>query len=161
MNLLHSRSTLNAKMPGKLQTWPDWPEFTAAKGEAADDLLGFKKAIVDKYSKDNIVKTWLRVCKELESLTERIDEQGTSVIPEVQYDEMFEMAPERKQELKDVGCFVVRGVFERDQADKWFADLKEYVASNRSSIGGKLFLALPVIHCADDLQVGQRTHLSY
>ncbi|OAP59814.1 hypothetical protein AYL99_04816 [Fonsecaea erecta] len=123
-------------MPGRLLSWPDWPEFTAAKAELGDDLVGYKKAIVDKYGKDNIVKSWLKVCKELESVTDRIAEQGTAVIPEVQYDDMFSLTSEKKQALKDVGCFVVRNVFSREQADKWFSDLKEYVAANRSQIRG-------------------------
>ncbi|KIW91475.1 uncharacterized protein Z519_07441 [Cladophialophora bantiana CBS 173.52] len=123
-------------MPGRLMSWPDWPEFTAAKAEPGDDLVGYKKAIVDKYGKDNIIKSWLKVCKELESVTDHIAEHGTAVIPEIQFDEVFNLTPERKQALKDVGCFVVRNVFGREEADKWFKDLKEYVAANRSQIRG-------------------------
>ncbi|KIW66464.1 hypothetical protein PV04_05799 [Phialophora macrospora] len=123
-------------MPGKLLSWPDWPEFTAAEAESGDDLVGYKKTIAEKYGKDNIIKSWLKVCQELESVTDRIAEQGTSVIPEVRFDEIFELAPERKQALKDVGCFVVRGVVSREQADRWFEDLNEYVAANRASISG-------------------------
>ncbi len=126
-------------MPGTLLTWPDWQEFTPAKGEAEDDLVGFKQAIVDKYGKDNLTKSWLKVCKELESVTDEIAEHGTSIIPEVQFDELFSMTPEQKQKLKDVGCFVVRGVFSQEQADGWFKDLKDYVAANRQSIGGMQF----------------------
>jgi hypothetical protein len=123
-------------MPGQLKAWPDWPEFTAAKGEKADDLIGYKQAIVDKYGKDNIISSWLKVCKQLESVTEDIAAQGTGAVPEVSFDEIFSMAPEKKQTLKDVGCFIVRGVFSQSQADTWFKDLKEYVAANRASIGG-------------------------
>ncbi|KIX93494.1 uncharacterized protein Z520_10672 [Fonsecaea multimorphosa CBS 102226] len=123
-------------MPGRLLSWPDWPEFTAAKAEPGDDLVGYKKAIVDKYGKDNIVQSWLKVCKELKSVTDRIAEHGTAVIPEIQFDEVFSLTPEKKQGLKDVGCFVVRNVFSREEADKWFTDLKEYVAANRSQIKG-------------------------
>ncbi|KAL6243499.1 hypothetical protein RBB50_009492 [Rhinocladiella similis] len=123
-------------MPGKLMSWPDWPEFTASKAETGDDLIAFKKAIVDKYGQDALVESWLKVCKELESVTDNIAELGSSVIPEVSFDDMFTLSPEKKEELKNVGCFVVRDVFTREQADEWFLNLKEYVAANRASIGG-------------------------
>ncbi|KAJ9614904.1 hypothetical protein H2204_014303 [Knufia peltigerae] len=123
-------------MPGKLMSWPDWPEFTPGKAETGDDLIAYKKAIVDQYGQDALVKSWLKVCKELESVTDRIAELGSSAIPEVSFDDMFTLSPEKKEELKNVGCFVVRDVFTREQADEWFLNLKEYVAANRSSIGG-------------------------
>lgn len=118
-------------------SWPDWPEFTASKAETGDDLIAFKKAIVDKYGQDALVESWLKVCKELESVTDNIAELGSSVIPEVSFDDMFTLSPEKKEELKNVGCFVVRDVFTREQADEWFLNLKEYVAANRASIGGE------------------------
>ncbi|KIW54106.1 hypothetical protein PV05_06490 [Exophiala xenobiotica] len=123
-------------MPGKLLSWPDWPEFTASKAERGDDLVGYKKAIVDKYGKDALVQSWLRVCKELESVTDSIAELGSSAIPEIQFQDIFALTPEQKTKLKDTGCFVVRNVFSEAQADEWFQNLKEYVAANRSSIGG-------------------------
>ena len=126
-------------MPGKLVEWPDWPELTATKGESGDDLVGFKKAIAEKYGEANIIKSWLRVCQELRSVTESIVEQGTATIPEVAFEEVCDLSPQRKQALKDVGCFVVRGVFSQEQASNWFRDLKEYVAANRASVGGMLW----------------------
>ncbi|KAK5193717.1 hypothetical protein LTR99_006054 [Exophiala xenobiotica] len=122
-------------MPGRLLSWPDWPEFTPSKAEPGDDLVGYKKAIVDKYGKDALVQSWLRTCKELESVTDSIAELGSSAIPEIQFQDFFAQTPEQKTKLKDTGCFVVRNVFSEAQADKWFQNLKEYVAANRSSIG--------------------------
>lgn len=126
-------------MPGRLLSWPDWPEFTPSKAEPGDDLVGYKKAIVDKYGKDALVQSWLRVCKELESVTDSIAELGSSAIPEIQFQDIFALTPEQKAKLKDTGCFVVRNVFSEAQADEWFQNLKEYVAANRSSIGGTSF----------------------
>lgn len=125
-------------MPGTLLTWPDWPEFTAANAEKGDDLVGFKKAIIHQYGKDNIVKAWLKVCHELESITDDIAQRGTSAIPELEFQDIFSLSSEQKQALKDVGCFVVRNVFSREQADEWFQNLKEYVAANREAINGEL-----------------------
>jgi hypothetical protein len=61
-------------------------------------------------------KSWLRVCKELENVTTDLAKQGTSAIPEVQYDQLFQLSPEHKQALKGIGCFVLRGVVSQEQA---------------------------------------------
>lgn len=132
-------------MAGKAATWPDWPEFTASNAEDGDDLVGHKKSIIEKYGKDSLVKSWLKVCKELESVTAKISAVGNSIIPDIQYDDIFLLGPEEKQELKDVGCFVVRNVYSSEQADEWFKNLKDYVAANRQSIGGTHSRALHLI----------------
>ena len=126
-------------MPGTLVKWPDWPEFTETKGELDEDLLQCKAAIASQYGVESLRRSWLRVCKELEKTTAELVEQGTCAIPEVQYDQLFRLSPERKQRLKDVGCFVVRGVVSQDQATKWFEDLKQYVADNRVQISGQSY----------------------
>ncbi|KAF7561093.1 hypothetical protein G7046_g3041 [Stylonectria norvegica] len=123
-------------MSGKAVPWPDWPEFNPSTAEGGDDLVGYKQAIVEKYGQEALVKSWLKVCKELESVTEKIATGGNSVIPIVEYDDVFSLSSEKKQDLKDVGCFVVRNVFKSEQADTWFKDLKEYVAANSQSIKG-------------------------
>jgi hypothetical protein len=43
-------------MPGALQNWPTWPEFSAAKGEAdsTGELLRYKKDIVAIYGEEAI-----------------------------------------------------------------------------------------------------------
>jgi hypothetical protein len=123
-------------MVGVLKKWPDWPEFTKEKGETGDDLVGYKKAIIAKYGKESLVKSWLRVCKELESITENIAAIGSEAVPEVQFEDLFTLGPEKKQELKDSGCFVIRNVVSQDQANEWFQDLKTYVAKNKESIQG-------------------------
>ena len=126
-------------MPGALQTWPIWPEFSAAKGEAdpTGELLQYKKDIVAIYGEEAIKKSWLKVCKELESLTEEIADKGTAIIPEVKYEDLFEMGKEKKEELKKRGCFVVRGAVSKEQAMTWFGNLKGYYADNKADISGK------------------------
>lgn len=129
-------------MPGALKTWPSWPEFTASKGEEdlTGELIQYKKNIISIYGEEAIQKSWLEVCKELETITDEIADKGTSAIPEIQYDEMFSMGEVEKQNLKDTGCFVVRGIIEEEQANTWFKDLKEYVADNRANVGGEFYL---------------------
>lgn len=125
-------------MPGALKTWPEWPEFTAAKGEAdpTGSLIKYKQEIVDIYGQENIQKAWLKVCKELETLTGEIADKGTSIIPEVKYEDMLNLSEEKRNELKKRGCFVVRGVVSEDQANTWFKDVKQFYQDNKDDISG-------------------------
>lgn len=127
-------------MLGAFQKWPAWPEYTAAKGEAdpTGELIQYKKALVARYGEEAIRRSWLKVCNELEVITDEIAEKGTAAIPEIPYNDLFDLSLEKKQILKDTGCFVVRGVVSEDLASKWSGDLKTYVADNRSHIGGKM-----------------------
>ena len=125
-------------MPGRLNQWPDWPEFTLEDVERGDDLLQYKKDIVSQYGENALRKSWLIVCKHLESITNDLATRGTSAIPVLHYDELFHLDENRKQQLKNTGCFVVRGVVSQAQATAWFGDLKKYVADNRSEITGFL-----------------------
>lgn len=124
-------------MPGRLETWPAWPEYTAEAGEQGEDLVEYKKSIVEQYGKENIINSWLKVCKELETITLNIADQGTAAIPELRYEDVFHLDVDGKQKLKDVGCFVVRDVYPRSQADQWFQDLKSYVAANKDQVKGE------------------------
>jgi len=101
-------------------------------------LIELKKAIASKYGEEAITKAWLRVCKELESVTDRISSEGSAVIPDVQFDDLFDLSPEKKKELMDTGCFVVRNLVSQEQAGEWFRDLKSYVAKNKADVKGIL-----------------------
>ena len=81
-------SYLNVLMPGKLLSWPSWPEFTEAEGEHIEDLLQCKEDIAAQYGVQSLRHSWVRVCKELEKVTATLAEQGTSAIPDVQYNEL-------------------------------------------------------------------------
>lgn len=129
-------------MPGALKSWPSWPEYSSSKGEAdpTGSFLQYKQEIVSIYGQEAIQKAWLKVCKELESLTEEIADKGTSIIPEVKYEDMLTLSEEKKEELKKRGCFIVRGVVSEEQATTWFNDLKQFYQDNKPYIGGKRVL---------------------
>lgn len=150
-------------MPGSLKKWPDWPEFVNGKAEPGDDLTQYKKDVAKKFGEENLRRSWLKVCKELEGITDHLAEKGTSAIPEIPYEDLFTLSDERRQQLKDIGCFVVRGVVDRKQADQWFAELKDYVAKNRSNVTGQSTVqSRSKKLLANVQQVGQRrTHLSW
>lgn len=119
------------------QTWPAWPECTIDDAETGDDLVQYKKLIVDKYGQEALTRSWLKTCEELEALTARVSRLGTAAVPIVQFEDLFTISPERKSELKATGCFKVAGVVAKDQATEWFRNLKQYVAMNKQSIKGK------------------------
>ena len=124
-------------MAGNLSSWPSWPEFTPENGEPGDDLAMYKAAIKHEYGQDNLEKSWIKVCHKLEDITREIKEKGSSIIPEIQFKDLSSLTMEQKQKFRDIGCFVIKGVIDREQADQWFDDLKKYVSDNGENITGK------------------------
>lgn len=125
-----TKSTECSTMGAKVDDWPAWPEFTAETGEKSDDLIDYKRAIANRFGAEHIRNSWLEVCEQLKYITDDIASRGSAAIPEVQYDEFFTQSPEQRKKLMDIGCFAVRNVFDREQADAWFRDLKSYVEQN-------------------------------
>ncbi len=124
-------------MPGALVQWPTWPEFTPEKAEKNPDLITFKQAILREYGAEALRTSWLKICAELEKVTDEIAEKGTSIIPDITYDELFKLNAEQKERIKSVGCFVVRQAVSEEKATEWFNDLKEYQKNNKSQISGR------------------------
>ncbi|KAH7417572.1 hypothetical protein BKA64DRAFT_658222 [Cadophora sp. MPI-SDFR-AT-0126] len=126
-------------MPGVLsEAFTSWPVYTSSKGEDAppEELIQYKKDIVAQYGEEAIKSSWLKVCKELETLTDEISEKGTSIIPEVTYEELLELGEDKKAELQKRGCFVVRGVVSEELATKWYKDVKKYYEDNKPKVTG-------------------------
>jgi hypothetical protein len=134
-------------MPTVINSWPPWTEYTLdnAWPEAAltketedptEEFKRYKKDLVSIYGEKALRKSWLKVCNELESLTKEIAEKGTTIIPEVGYDELFNKSEDEKREFRKRGCFVVRGVISEEQATKYFEDLKEFIKNNKENITG-------------------------
>lgn len=101
------------------QTWPAWPECTVDDAETGDDLVQYKKLIVDKYGQEALTRSWLKTCEELEALTAGVSRLGTAAVPVVQFEDLFMISQERKSELKATGCFKVAGVVAKDQATEY------------------------------------------
>jgi hypothetical protein len=119
-----------------LNYWPPWPLFNAAKGENNPENVTYKRAIVEKYGAEAIRQSWLETCVSLKRVTAEIEAKKTDIIPVLTLDEILGASEKKKEELKSVGCFVVRGVVPRSEATKWYWDLKAYVEDNREDITG-------------------------
>jgi Protein of unknown function (DUF1479) len=123
-------------MPGLLKARPPWPQFSESKGELNSVNSQYKHQIVDQYGAEAIQQSWLKICKSLKVLTAEVAAKGTSIIPVVTLHEILNASKERKDELKAVGCFVVRDVVDRSEATGWFQGLKKYVEDNKDAITG-------------------------
>ena len=124
-------------MPGRLTTcWPPWPQFIQEKSDTNPKNAHYKQAIIAKHGAESLRKSWIDTCKQLETVTDDIISKGTAIIPDLSLEEFLSASPENKENLKQVGCFVVRGVAEKEEATKWYNDLKGYVEENRESITG-------------------------
>ena len=135
--ILPSQSPANKNtMPSSNGEWPDWPELTPETGELDPENVKIKKDIAATYGEAALRKSWIAVCDKLKDLTNDITTKGTSVIPELAYDDVFKLSDIEKQRLRDVGCFVVRGLVPEETANGWFEDLNNYVKENKGAIGG-------------------------
>jgi hypothetical protein len=87
-------------MPGNLEVWPDWPAFTKENAEAGEDLVEIKSSIIDIYGKETMNKSWLKVCKALEVVTDHINLEGSAIISEMDYHEILALRDEKKRTSK-------------------------------------------------------------
>ena len=127
-------------MPGKLQTWPAWPEFVQGKGPQSrdSDFLECKKAIIAEYGEQALRASWIQVCQDLESITSEISSKKSDMIPEFAIEKILKygFTTDEKARLKNVGSFVVRGVVPESEARSHYQNLRQYVDKNRSRIDG-------------------------
>jgi hypothetical protein len=77
-------------------------------------------------------------------LTDEIADKGAAIIPEVKYEDLFEMGKEKKEEPKKRGCFVVRGTVSKEKATTWLRNLKGYYTDNKTNISGKYICRLQI-----------------
>lgn len=120
------------------QEWPAWPEMTHETGELDPENIKIKKSLAEEFGEESLRRSWTTVCKKLNVLTEEIKQKQAGMIRDVTYDEFFKMSDTEKEDLKEVGCFVVRGTIPEETAKEWFEDLQTYVQDNKSVITGML-----------------------
>lgn len=117
--------------------WPAWPEFTKETGENDPDNVRIKKEILTKYGEAAIRQSWTKVCQNLALRTEEIAKRQSSIIQEIEYTALSTLSEEKKAELKQTGCFVIRNVIPKSTANEWFQQLQTYVADNEDTITGE------------------------
>ncbi|TDZ38077.1 Uncharacterized protein C8035_v007729 [Colletotrichum spinosum] len=127
-------------MPGRVQTWPVWAEYTEqGAAEAKDpDFLDTKRDIISEYGADALKRSWIAVCEHLNEVTEEIIAKGHGIIPVLDAAELLDrgFTDDQQCEAKRIGAFVIRGVIPKLEADHHYANLKQYVADNKDKIQG-------------------------
>ncbi|TDZ14653.1 Uncharacterized protein Cob_v012486 [Colletotrichum orbiculare MAFF 240422] len=127
-------------MPGRVQAWPAWAEYTEqGAAEAKDpDFLDTKSEIISEYGADALKRSWIAVCEHLNEVTEEIIAKGHGIIPVLDAAELLDrgFTDDQQREAKRIGAFVIRGVIPKLEADHHYANLKQYVADNKDKIQG-------------------------
>ncbi|KAJ4256144.1 hypothetical protein NW762_009220 [Fusarium torreyae] len=125
-------------MPGPIREWPAWPEYTIADAASSKDpeFLAIKKVIIAEYGADCLRTSWIKVCKELESITDEIIEKGNKTIPIFDTAQVLDngFSSTQQNEIKRIGAFVCRNTIPRDEATGLYTKLKKFVADNKESI---------------------------
>lgn len=125
-------------MPGRTQSWPSWPEFSApgTKEVRDEDFATAMKTIIAEYGADNLQKSWMKVCHELKVITDEIAEKGSNVIPIFETDSILSdgFTDTQRAEVQRVGAFVCRATVSEQEAKAHYEDLTKFTAANKSAI---------------------------
>lgn len=137
-----------------LNKWPQWPEFTLSDvpAQSEERMKGYKKAIVAEHGEQSLRNAWIKTCERLEQITQQLITEGSSIIPVLEYENLENLGDNEKQRMKELGCFVIRGVIPQDEVSSHYKSLKEYIASNKESISGACSHLSVIIFQASNLR---------
>lgn len=102
--------------------------------DVRDQIAGFKRRLAPR--RDALKRAFEDVRDHVSRAAERIAGEaaaGRSVIPELDYQVIRDgkVSDDTRQSIRRHGCVVVRGVFASQQASDWFAEIGEYLETNR------------------------------
>lgn len=125
-------------MPGKIDCWPAWPEFSSQIGSdiADPELVDIKRSIIAKYGDAALRQGWIKTCNQLKEVTDEIAGKGSDIIPVFDTNEIFQAGFSHRQqkEAKRVGAFVCRETIPRYELETLRKELQKYVADNEDAI---------------------------
>ncbi|KAI0153354.1 hypothetical protein BJ166DRAFT_355170 [Pestalotiopsis sp. NC0098] len=128
-------------MPGRIVSqWPAWPEYGHERSKDKDkDFVASKQAVIAQYGRENLIKSWVSVCSQLEAVTDEIATKGSDMIPVLLMEDVLKnggLTEDQKSKLKRTGCFMVKGVIPHEEATEMYASLQRYVSDNRDDVKG-------------------------
>ncbi|ETS74586.1 hypothetical protein PFICI_13070 [Pestalotiopsis fici W106-1] len=129
-------------MAVKITNWPLWNEFLDPPASVSEDTFTSsskaKAEVIAQYGEAALRQGWLKVCKQLEVVTERLAKLGSDAIPVLGIEDFGPggLSEERRSEVKSSGCCIVRGVLDREEATSMFENLKDFVVRNQGDIMG-------------------------
>ncbi|CBX98681.1 hypothetical protein IAQ61_007700 [Plenodomus lingam] len=125
-------------MPATTREWPAWPEFTAQDAESTKDpdFLSIKKSLIAEYGAETLRQSWIKVCRELQVVTNEILEKGNEIIPIFDTAEVISkgFTSSQKAEIQRIGAFICRATIPETETDTLYQDMTKYVADNKASI---------------------------
>ncbi|KAJ4177394.1 hypothetical protein NW755_013880 [Fusarium falciforme] len=125
-------------MPASIREWPAWAEYASEDAASVKDpeFLAIKKAIIAEYGAETLRRSWIKVCKQLEAITDEIADKGNTIIPTFETSQVLDdgFTAVQEQEIKRIGAFVCRGTVSATETTSLYSDLKQYVADNKDSI---------------------------
>ena len=100
----------------------------------SDRIVDFKRKMAPR--RDALKRAYASVTDHVRRATEIIHTEvaaGRPVIPEVEYADIknSKVSEAARQAIRSTGCVVVRGVFPEALAREWFAEVGEYLETNR------------------------------
>ena len=149
-------------MPHALDTWPAWKEYGNGLDNSSDGSFADAKAeIIAQYGEEALRQSWLKVCKSLESVTERLARLRSDAVPILHMEELQGQgfSEEQRKQLKSSGCCIVRGVLTDDEAGSLFQDIKEFTGQNKGKIPGWPAESVAIFNLYNSpTQIAIRTH---
>lgn len=125
-------------MPGLLAPWPAWSEYATYNSMKASepDFADAKRAILEEHGADALWQSWLKVCGELERVTNEISNKGSDIIPIFDSTQILQhgFTDEQAQRAKAIGAFVCRATIPGKETTSLYAELKTYLAANEGRI---------------------------
>jgi hypothetical protein len=126
-------------MTGSARPWPAWSEYGAHDGGKNPSDVDFgtaKQAVIDMYGEDALWQSWLRVCRELTSVTGEIASRRSDIIPIFDSTHILEhgFTEEQSRIAKSTGAFVCRETIPKAEATSLYTELKSYLSANDGRI---------------------------
>ncbi|CAI7644266.1 unnamed protein product [Penicillium discolor] len=98
-----------------------------------------KKSLIKPENKRKVIESYGRLLNSLELVVAHIEKFGSSLVPEINFNEVKEnggLLPDAFADLvRERGCVILRNVVSEQQATAWETSLKDYV-SRHPGVGG-------------------------
>ncbi|KAF3903202.1 hypothetical protein ABW20_dc0101765 [Dactylellina cionopaga] len=123
---------------GRIYQWPLWTEYEQGDRSTSTDpdYVSARTAIVEAYGPEKLKEAWLRVCEQLQTVTEEIIGKGNNIIPVCSAAQLLKegFSSTERERIWKTGCVVIRGVIPEASCRQLYADLRDYIADNREHI---------------------------
>lgn len=120
-------------------TKPVSDEYAILPDQLEPRFADIKKQLVKPENIEAVTKSWKRLLKALEIEAAEIAKEGSSRVPTFEWSEIkknnFQLTEDQLQLFRHRGSALVKGVVDREQIEKWFDELVEFVKEHPESSG--------------------------